>query len=329
MCQYNELPIIIPAVTCYAHHTYPLIAIYSQNKYDSWLFSNYIQLFWEMPRSALNFAVSYPAPCLIQTECIANDFDKLFSKGISELIVDAINVGYYVQLQVDQYYIPYRSAYQKYHISHEELFSGYDLKNKKFKILGYDSYSIFRESEVDFDNVRLLRCPAEHAKNNYDVILMKYKGSCDKEIDIQQIITGIKDYLGCNYFYKNISKFNHDAYKNDCYFGVNIYDRLIMHCEESEIPDIRFFHVLYEHKKIMRMRCEFIEQKLGLSMNSVKWRDFEKRALGLRNRIMKNELKREKKENYLDYLKGELRNYLLLDKELMTKMLNELECANR
>lgn len=325
----NELPIINPPLICYAHHAYPLTSICANPDSQGWLFSNYIQLFWEMPRSALNFAMSYPATCLFQTQCIADDYEKLFGKDICALIMDAIDSGYYVLLQVDEFFIPHRDAYDKYHKSHEILFWGYTESAETFKSIGYSDDFQYKETEVPYQNVHLFRNLDEHAKNNYDVILMKYKNHFTSNVKIDQIILGIENYLNSINNFQGNSSFNHDDYKEECFFGLNIYKRLGEHCEEfialGKIPDVRFFHVLYEHKKLMRMRCEYLVKEYNIETYVSEWEKFEKKALSLRNRIIKEMLLNKVDERLGEKIKNELENFRKMDVDLMSKLREQMQ----
>ncbi len=55
-------------------------------------------------------------------------------------------------------------------------------------------------------------------------------------------------------------EFSNRSYNKEAIFGLRYYDYAIAHCHESDEIDIRLFHILYDHKVLMRFRLEYLSK---------------------------------------------------------------------
>ena len=181
---------------------------------------------------------------------------------ILPFIVACIDKGYYVQPTVDEYFLPDSAAYQKRPLVHETLIYGYD--KQTFVGIGYNKngdyasyYIMFSELEqaivhadltghYDPDGLRLFKS-ASHARYDFDIHLVREQ---------------ITDFLHS----RNTShRFRMVANPADGAYGLATYPCLKSYIESFlYFPfsfDIRPVHILWEHKKCMVNRLNYMEDQ--------------------------------------------------------------------
>ncbi len=266
-----------PPINCYLHHAYPLTVAMSHKDFNSWFFSNYIQLQIDVKYYFLNF-FTYPicgnsilSP-IIDYKILDLEFIYKTNINIIDFIKNSLNLGYYVMTYTDEFFIPYRVSYTKKHFRHEIMIYGYDLNNSQFYVIGYNDTGTYYPTCVSFSEFE--NSFLNSIKKTNDLILMKAKDSesyrPSYEFDMENVRNLLSDYL----LSKNTS-FNYRTLgnPNDFVYGISIYDQLIKYYENilvngSEEGDIRHFHLLYEHKKTMVSRLEYFVEKKYIDNNN-------------------------------------------------------------
>ena len=109
--------------------------------------------------------------------------------SIHDMLHWNISHGYYVNMCLDEFYVPDRAKYQRGHYNHYNLFYGYDDEEKLYYIMGYGkkgspiistipfsmiSYEIINNENIvrykyaineithfEFDIKRLMLCPSQ------------------------------------------------------------------------------------------------------------------------------------------------------------------------
>ncbi|HEY5588530.1 MAG TPA: hypothetical protein VIK86_06195 [Candidatus Paceibacterota bacterium] len=162
-------------------------------------------------------------------------------------IIDMITSGYYVIGYWDEFYVPEKNAFQKYHFSHHYLAYGYDLGKKIMHIMGYDKMGIYKNLDVPFDDFErsifskgLKEMQVQFVKSNN----LKY------EIDFLWIKLEINNYLN--------SVGGQFELPNRVY-GVKAWKKLFSYLNNlssDENIDLRFVRGFMEHKNLMQLRME-------------------------------------------------------------------------
>ncbi|WFR57125.1 hypothetical protein QA584_26530 [Anaerocolumna sp. AGMB13025] len=296
------LPISVAPIRGYSHQAALLSILLSYNQCKPWICNNYIQIFSlynlkESDRSGTldflytdygdfrNYEYSanpwlrfFEMPIFMMKH---NDFD------IIEFIINAINSDYYMQIEVDKYYICKYDEYHKYHDMHWIYIYGYDKETNIFNccdnfldgVFSYENIDIaqilsgFRGSYEEFakkmvnsealskiekigPSFTMFQILNNHADSNYTEL---------NEIKVKKIINQLKAYL-CE---SNLAL----TYIDTKYyvFGINCYNELIVYVEKAitynhEI-DIRAYYSMMDHKSLMIWRLQYMTLILNLKLD--------------------------------------------------------------
>jgi hypothetical protein len=267
-----------------------------------------------------------------------------------------INLNYYPYFSVNERYISDRTStdptyqgavlYQKIGVSHDIFIYGYDQAEKLFYYTGYDKNNIFRNSYASFEELETAFWNAEFDewKNMFcheDILLIKMfedkKEDYRKFIEFKRMMIFLNDYLysyntstrtgiadSCGEWEHNISdtplshRFGIDAHNG-------LLDFIDLQMNDEIGTDIRPFHLLYEHKKIMALRSEYLQQ-IGIIDNKYgffeKLSHIESFSLKLKNLYMKYMLQRKK--SHLQTLQEKLREMVKEEKTIITDFVEAL-----
>lgn len=91
-------------------------------------------------------------PYWLTNEIIPTDEWDRQDQSISELVVQYIDQGYYIRKMVDEYYLPVREAFGKYHFNHTLQIFGYNLKDRIFHVSGFDESHLYGFQTITFDD---------------------------------------------------------------------------------------------------------------------------------------------------------------------------------
>jgi len=240
----------------------------SENEYWDWYMNNYIHLvcnksliteteisfdFYLGPRRDMNYQIYNP---YIQSQCLTREMIQACFNSIHDLFVRAIEQTCYVHLSLDQYYVPDRVKYMQKHYCHENLIIGYDLNDRIYHLAGYNSERKFKRSTITFEELE------QAYKNNYtnDPVYFHsvYHSPGIFRLDETKIIKSLNDYVNA----LDVSVYYADHKNPDPKraFGVNVYEYLISQIHNYK-KDFRPYYILWEHKKMMVLRIEYLYKK--------------------------------------------------------------------
>lgn len=254
------------------------------NKYLEWFLSNFIQLnankditIAERHNVFLKFdgAVTNNAAYLNKQLISWTTFMNL-GINIHDYIRGHIDQGYYIQFQVDEYYIPTSWRYGKQHNIHDIFVYGYDNEKKLYNTLGYSRQIIFEESTCSYEQFEA------GFKNNYldkkenfwadRIYFYQYNDSDSYKFNVKLVKNSLIEYLSGVNSFETLNRF----YEQDLgvVYGIDVFDKILEHIlivkanENSQIKgreailDNRIFRFLKEHKKIMMMRIKYIHEHI-------------------------------------------------------------------
>jgi len=184
--------------------------------------------------------------------------DKIEIK--SEILKKIYN-GYYVSATVDEFYIPNRSAYKRERAYHDILIYGFNLEKNVFYTCGYDITEKFTSMDYDIDLIisSIEICLQErHTKPHFHFFKPNYRKS---HFDLEKVKDSFTKYICCQPIKNRVY---------DGYYGLSAYDNLINIIKMSDINNktLRWatFSMLYEHKKLMLQRFEYM-RNIGIFLN--------------------------------------------------------------
>ncbi|UED72207.1 hypothetical protein [Brevibacillus sp. DP1.3A] len=304
----NSLPVVDPLINVYPKHAIPLTLLSLDKHAEQWIYSNYIQLkcskdfMNHTPQDWFDFFTVYPEfyenPYL-HTERITIDTINNLDINIINFVINSIDNGSYIYTHVDEYYISDTVAHNSFHLPHAILIYGYNKGEKILNIAGFNKIQKYSFRTVDFSHfekafykIADYKQEINSRHKNYFKFsyLMKLNQVKKYDFDISWVFDCLKDYIES----KNTSgRFRGFSNIVDDYYGLETYSKLIDYYssipEDKRYLDIRPAHLLWEHKKIMFKRIQYIEKnKIANVDGSLKvFEEIERISLNLRNILIK------------------------------------------
>ena len=161
----RTLPLHPPLITAYLFHSYPLSILAQGDAYLPWLYSTHIQLF-NFPGEELKFythpfctrhEVRYlylPTSPFLDIQTIDREALGLSPADLIEWFIGFLKHDYYVQTDLDFFYVPDRMHYQHRHFIHQVLISGYDTQTRTFIISGFDTQGRYSVTDLPWDALK-------------------------------------------------------------------------------------------------------------------------------------------------------------------------------
>ncbi|PWV95187.1 hypothetical protein DFQ01_12922 [Paenibacillus cellulosilyticus] len=258
-----KLPIFKPFIFGYVHHAdcFSMLDLDHEILYKKWFMNHFIQLvcprdFVEQRLLLLDFCHEdfYSAYAeIMDIQIVHQKIITKYGSGILEFIFDCIDDEQYIQLNVNEFYIPGTIAYQSFDNDHGVFIYGYN-KSEQIVYARYFKNELYKDGTLTFDEVEnafgnaVLKYPwTVHSK------LFKKKDT-QIAVDHTRIMNSIEDLMKSRIRYRgNESK----VYGLQVYQCIRDYARLL---DKDQAFDIRSIHLIYEHKKAMVKRFEFAHQ---------------------------------------------------------------------
>lgn len=340
------LPLAEPRIYSYSSHATALSIISSDDNCLPWYYSNYIQLcglkdykvpfdlpldFYMGPRKDSNYYVNTNWLTFMSTD---RQLVESTCGDIIKYVIACIDRDHYVALQIDEFYMEDRWAYQSRKWDHENLIFGYDLERQIFHIIGFKGTNRkFEASEISFE---VFKKAYEHIDDkppndwrNQIILIRKvdngngpFKG--EYAFDLELVIDTLEEFLGSVNASKKFAMFqNRLSYLA---FGLEVYESM-----KKNLPDFwndfRPMHVLLEHKSCMVERIRYMKDNGYLSDEEYAYfhESYSKmvrtcmvmRSTQIRYIASKD---REKDSHLLDKIISELDQLAAFEKEVMERM---------
>lgn len=263
------LPTAIPPLVGYMEDAQPLSIVFTnQNAYE-WIYTNYVQLVYEEPMNVANQPLKFYKPTftgemwdavipwLVEFK-LTTDMIKAFNIDIIELIITAIDMDKYVILLLDEYYLPFRIQYKKFHNTHETFIYGYSEKKHEFYGIAYTKdTNHYNKFSVDMDDLKNgFLNTHEGYEPRRTVKMLSHKEGMFYEFNKKILIRYIDDYLNS---FDSLSRYSEFVKtKGGRVYGISIYDSLKSYLSNSDINIIPM-QILLEHKQLMIDRINFIK----------------------------------------------------------------------
>jgi hypothetical protein len=335
------LPIQHPPITGFVHHAYPLSIILNNPASLPWLYSNYIQLHYDptYKDSALAFNFfHYHYPHNGPTVCPFLHHIWFSKRMIVEygrldtFLKDSIDRGFHVYLFCDEYYIPNRFSHAHgTHQAHDILISGYDEKSREYALQGYDENGTYRLSKATFEQMEMAFRPSEHMSKGYhDNVQLFGMNDPDWHFRLEPVIELLKDYV----LSRDTSlRYGLRRDRRPDLFGLRVYELFRAYADDVHACrqglDIRAFHLLWEHKKLMLARIRWLMDNGWLPHDPRLIADYgqvERLAFGVRGHAVKTAASQD--TAYMRTASSELRSMEELEEAVLTQLIEALEDLN-
>lgn len=296
----KELLHVMPPIITFPSINAPLsIALARQAPY-SWFYNRFVQLYGTLSHMYTLHGCfidgdTSPASCPFITrnvftrKYIDSNFDSF-----SSFAIHCINSDYYVYAFLDRFYNEKSENFQKTHFPHQLFICGYDTDKEVF--IGADFFhGIYRFEEISFyaiDNGYLCYGEAEGTNiGEYpDVVTYAYK-PVQWNFSFAQLISSLKDYWNKMDSTQVFYYWFPEKLRKNFKYGMDYYDILYSLIDQN-ILDMRAFHILYEHKKMMGLRLEYLKEQYGFEDGKAEaaYRDMTQNALLIRNLLLKSDV---------------------------------------
>lgn len=310
----RQLPIQLqPPITSYPEHAYLLSVLAVSDDYLPWFFSNFIQLMAVKAPQDSRYWFDFYVPCrdhaLEVNPCIHlqkwnRDSLDAYKLDIIDLLMDSIDLGYYIYLYVNEYYIPGSPAYLIKDLSHGNMIFGYNMEDRTFQMAGFLKNLKFTSIEVDFETLeKAFKDNPTIEDFELKMYLFKRREKVNFEFDLQHVVMLLEEYLASANSSERERTFQNPLYKQplEGHFGKEVYvcmkKDLQDECERDGTLLVRPMHILWEHKNSMLLRLRYLEQNRDVRLRPglvERYEKLERSMLLLRNSVIKYYLVRNK-----------------------------------
>jgi hypothetical protein len=288
-----------PFIRGYVHHAFRMSVVSLYESYEDWFFNYFIQLRIPYKDSShgenkIDFINDYYlhnsrkiySPILME-QLVSKSIIQHYKSGIIEFLIDCIEDNWYIELTLDEYFVPHRPTYRSEHYDHSNLIYGVDRDNQCFYLLGYDDRKTFAKTQISFGQFveAYSNTTVSEWTFNYFISLFKLRERPISKFEWSTVYYSLIDYLN--------GKPHNYSTPNDVY-GIHVYQTLLeylqLYVSGETKHDIRGFHVLWEHKKCMVERIRYMKQKQYLTdIDDLlqKWITIENNTQVIRNKFLK------------------------------------------
>lgn len=272
------LPLSNPPVRCFLYEAYPLSIQAVHEEYLPWFYSNYIQVccykdFIERNEVFLEFFgpdQAFQSPWL---KFQYFSWDSISNSGIDivNFIISQIDKNYYFYCYIDEYYIPFVTAYNTVHITHDIFIYGYDSEKRIFNVSGYDKNKNFTKNKVGFDDFKLAFINNNWDKDKYywtdRIYLFSYNTNASYKFDLVLMSELLDDYINSRDTSERYRRYSNPL--RNKIFGFKTYECIKKYLEllidEKMSIDLRIPYLLWEHKKCMLFRIKYLIDEIGIN----------------------------------------------------------------
>lgn len=240
----------------------------------------------------------------------------------TEYIEYQIKHDYYLDACLDTYYLSCSTNYKKKHFIHQTFIYGFNKDKRQVFISDFYDNSKYERKIVNYDEIN-------KSIENIDYFITLYKyNDFDYKINFDLLKLSIEDYINCKDSLKKF-EFSYASYNKDLLYGLDFYNYIIDVFCKKDFIDIRPFHILYDHKKMMQIRLEYLN-KLNIFDNNkisqinVRNNSLINYSIVLRNIVLKYNLTHN--NDLLDKIKEKCNILKRTDKDLL---IDFLTCINK
>ena len=253
-------------------YSFRLSILASRDDCLPWFYSNFIQLCVPDPPPEISFyepwltSIEDLLPCpLLKVATLDQELaTNLCRSDIVGFLIDCLQAGYCVKLEVDYFYLPPLGGYKQSHHIHPILVFGYDTDEQSIQIRCYDSRGQFAAHRVRFvrSEMPTLLLPKQNDRRSYTNTTNQRSHKFHFSFDPDLVVQFMSDYVNSE---DSTVRFRViKDYGN--VWGVGVYDWLteqisdLSRRSELGLSDnmINSFRILWEHKKCMVARIQYM-----------------------------------------------------------------------
>ena len=168
----------------------------------------------------------------------------------SDYVEHLIDRDYCLEACLDRFYFEFSESYNKTHYIHSTFIYGYDNEKNIMYISDFFSGDRYEKKEVSYDEINA-------SMNNNWIIAIFGNGETEYQLNEKLMKISFEEYLNSRDSFKKY-EFSHHEYNQDVIYGLEYYDYLIDRIKRDGFVDVRMYHLLYDHKILMKFRLEYL-----------------------------------------------------------------------
>jgi hypothetical protein len=290
------LPICKPSIISYLHHANPLAILETDQRPRHFLINQFLQLH-ARPHHApglkpgvivdfYSYDGMYPRLPFLSHSWLSAPMLQCLGGNLIEQVCALLDAGNYVEILVDEFYVPDRIAYRNFHFPHQNLLYGYDKAARQFYTQAFDAKWVFKKLTLSFEDLlegfgpgcglAIINWSDAHEYSNSQVFSTTI------------VRTYLQDFIAARTSF--VSYRPVDAhYGTDCYrVALAMLDGV-----RGDQIDIRAWCVFYEHKQKLVNLYQYLLEQQKIHFNDVLFGDLKWLAndfMTIRNHILEAKL---------------------------------------
>jgi hypothetical protein len=264
-------------VRSYLNHAFPLSIVAADSNHVDALYASFIQMFF--PDNKLEYDRVLMLPSLMTPDwerlgfletTVLDSHDERFGRheSLVNALVDLINQGQYIELHIDEYFLPGRPLHDNTHSVHDNLILGFDLSARVFVLAGYGrDYEL---AAIGFEDIARAfhHMPRTELKRRF-VRTIRPRPRAAASFDLAGMISQLEDYVASRPTISPEAMRRADLYWQARRFtgtwGLDAYDAFIEYLlrtsRDGKLLDLRVTRTLWEHKACMLARLKYLESR--------------------------------------------------------------------
>jgi polyketide synthase PksN len=320
-------------VTIALHRCLPLQIVLSDEKLHPWYYEHFVNIFSQIQGDGflkLDYLEEFGNFRSVINEVSLSAAHMAEQKDIISFIIDNIDRGNYLNVCVDEYYLPRKMRSQKTHFIYLELIYGYDNQKQELKSVGFNAENIIDKLTFTYDEFRNAyeKGKAYYRESapwtSHGAVELFYSNGFDRQYPFK-----VKSFLDRLYSYLHSSQEKEIVYywslkDEQVEYGFKVHDVVLAYLEKLMqgimIMDYRALHLLYEHKNGLAKRFAYIIKRYGITGRMIQLNDAYLNVVEQFNTIRLKFLELENRFSYRTPGPGD-RKFAKVQLEQMIKML--------
>lgn len=273
-------------VTIALHRCLPLQIILSDEKLHPWYYEHFVNIFSQIQVEGflkLDYLEEFGNFRSVINEVSLSAAYMHEQKDIIRFIMNNIDQGNYLNVCVDEYYLPHKMRSERTHFIYHELIYGYDNRKQELKTIGFNAENIIDKLKYTYNE---FQNAYEKGKEYYQesapwtshgAVELFYSNRFDRPYPFK--LTSFLDRL---YSYLHSIKEKEIVYywslkDEQVEYGFKVHDVVLEYMEKllqgNMLMDYRALHLLYEHKNGLAKRFAYIIQRYSLTGRMIQLND--------------------------------------------------------
>jgi len=319
------------------YYSFPLSIISGHEQYEHWFYSNFIQLqssdnALTMQRGAADFRFFHTStplcyPDALQVERLSRS--EYIHRDLAQFITENIDLQKYVYAYVDKFHVSDNPFSQKRHYLQETFVYGYDSSEAAFQIIGFNKDRMFSSSIVPCHEI-VQGIQSVDDEKFHSLYLLKPKAQLPAHLDLKAVYGLMEDYLQSRNTYQCMQcrlDNDHLVFGLDTYEMIELSFRLTMEDPRTIVTNIATSHILWEHKKMMLWRMQYMAERQLISKDEELLHGFEELIQTvdfIRHKLIKFEVTHNKK--LIHQVISSLLSVREKERALLGRSMSLLEC---